>query len=152
MIEARITDRFLDSTAEFESFLAGLREEGAVVSFVGVARPTGVSGGAVNRLVLDHHPTLSEPSVREIALAAEARFEISAARVVHRYGEVTPGQAIVFVAAASSHRRAAFEAADYMMDRLKTEAMFWKCEDRADGAHWIEPTIADYAERARWSK
>lgn len=152
MIEARITEKLLDPAAEFERFLAALHGEGAVVSFLGVARPIGANGSAVDRLVLDHYPTLSEASVREIAEAGAARFKISAATVIHRYGEVPPGQAIVFVAAASAHRRAAFEAADYMMDRLKTEAMFWKREDRADGSHWIEPTEADLAERARWSE
>jgi molybdopterin synthase catalytic subunit len=80
------------------------------------------------------------------------RFDVTAVKIVHRHGEVRPGEAIVFVAAASVHRRAAFEAADYMMDRLKTEAVFWKREDAVDGSRWIEPTDADRFERARWSE
>lgn len=152
MPAARITELPFDPAAEFDAFLTGLREEGAVVSFVGIARPSASNGAAVERLFLDHHPKLSANSVTEIARDASSRFEISTARVVHRYGSVHPGEAIVFVAAAAAHRRAAFEAADYMMDRLKTEALFWKREDRADGSHWIEPTDGDHAERARWSK
>ena len=69
---------------------------------------------------------------------------------VHRHGRVQPGEPIVFVAASAPHRRAALEAVDYMMDRLKTEAVFWKREDYSSGSTWIEPTEADYADRGRW--
>jgi molybdopterin synthase catalytic subunit len=148
----RITGEPLDPPAEFAAFLAGLQEEGAAVSFVGVARPTTAGGLAVERLFLDHHPTLTGRSVREIADSARERFAVSAIQVVHRHGEVSAGEAIVFVAAASAHRRAAFEAADYLMDRLKTDAVFWKREDTAAGSTWIEPTEADRADTKRWSE
>lgn len=150
-MDTLVTADSLDPQAEFDVFLAGLGGEGAVVSFVGIARSTARSGAAVERLFLDHHPTLSAHSVADIAEAARGRFSVSAMRVVHRYGEVRPGEAIVFVAAASDHRRAAFEAADYTMDRLKTEAAFWKREDAADGSRWIEPAQNDYSDTARWS-
>jgi molybdopterin synthase catalytic subunit len=80
------------------------------------------------------------------------RFGASALTVVHRCGEIEPGEAIVFIAVAALHRRAAFEAAEYAMDRLKTDAVFWKREDAVDGSRWIEPTIADHVDRGRWSK
>lgn len=150
MEDARITGRSFEPQTELEAFLAELHVEGAVSSFVGIARPSNHSGIAVERLFLDHHPTLSQESVSAIATGARERFDVSALRVVHRYGEIRPGEAIVFVAAASLHRRAAFEATDYMMDLLKTEACFWKREETADGSHWIEPTATDHAERARW--
>ena len=124
---------------------------GAVASFVGIARPTTTDGKSVAAMFLDHHPTLTQKSVAEIAAAAKDRFGASAVLAVHRYGAIAPGEPIVFVAASSPHRRAAFEAADYMMDRLKTEAIFWKREDTGGGSRWIEPTDTDHADRARWS-
>ena len=150
-MSARITGEALDPQAEFAEFLAGLHAEGAAVTFVGVARPASKGGAAIERLFLDHHPVLTPQSVRQIADSARERFAVSAIRVVHRFGEVHAGEPIVFVAAASPHRRAAFQAADYLMDRLKTDAVFWKREDTAQGSAWIEPTEADRADTKRWS-
>ena len=151
MIVARITDKPIDAQAEFAAFLNRVSGDGAVASFVGIARPSAGNGDPVTAMFLDHHPSLTHKSVAEIAAEAKARFAASAVLAVHRYGEIAPGEAIVFVAASSPHRRAAFEAADYMMDRLKTEAVFWKREDTPDTSRWIEPTAADHADRARWS-
>jgi molybdopterin synthase catalytic subunit len=152
MIDARLTDEPFDPAAELSRFMAELGDEGAVVSFAGIARPRTRDGAAVERIFLDHHPRLTQRSIDEIAAAACQRFAVSAVTAVHRFGEVLPGETIVFVAAASLHRRAAFEAADYVMDRLKTDAVFWKREDAVDGSRWIEPTDGDRAERARWSE
>ena len=135
--------------AQFTSCLVG---EGAVVTFVGIARSGSRNGEKVDRLVLDHHPRLTLRSLETIGQDARERFDISALRIVHRRGAIAPGEAIVFVAAAAVHRRAAFEAADYMMDRLKTDAVFWKREDTAQGSRWIEPREDDYAARERWSE
>jgi molybdopterin synthase catalytic subunit len=148
----RLALKPIEPGGEYQAFLSGLAGDGAVVSFVGLARPTGGRGEEITGLFLDHHPRLTEASLREIAEDAGNRFDVSAISVVHRGGEVAPGEAIVFVAAAALHRRAAFEAAEYAMDRLKTDAVFWKREDAVDGARWIEPTLADEADRARWSK
>lgn len=152
VIDSRLTDMPLEPAAELSRFLAKLEDEGAVVSFAGIARPRTRAGADVERIFLDHHPRLTLRSIEEIARAASERFAVSAVTAVHRFGAVLPGETIVFVAAASPHRRAAFEAADYLMDRLKTDAVFWKREDAVDGSHWIEPTDADRAERARWSE
>ena len=103
-------------------------------------------------LFLDVYPGMTEKSLDAVAADALARFAISAVHIVHRCGEIVPGTAIVFAAAAAPHRRAAFEAADYMMDRLKTDAAFWKREQRLDGPVWIEPSETDRADRARWSE
>lgn len=132
-------------------FLEGRADEGAVVSFVGLARAAGRDGGVVTALSLDWHPVLTERSMAQIAQDGETRFGVSDLLVVHRCGEVGPGEAIVFVAAAARHRRDAFLAADYVMDRLKTEAAFWKRERGPDGDRWIEPTDNDRADLARWS-
>ena len=136
---------------ELAEFIAALAGEGAVASFVGLARDRGTDGEQVERLVLEHHPRLTERSLEEIAAAARARFAIASLRIVHRHGAILPGEAIVFVAAAAPHRRAALDATDYMMDRLKTDALFWKREETASGSRWIEPRDDDYAARERWS-
>ncbi|MGZ8284886.1 MAG: molybdenum cofactor biosynthesis protein MoaE [Allosphingosinicella sp.] len=148
----RLADEPFAADCELAEFTSRLTGEGAVVSFVGIARARSSSGEDVTRLVLDHHPRLTMRSLKEIAEAARERFDISSLRIVHRFGIVAAGEAIVFVAAASAHRRAAFEAADYMMDRLKTEAVFWKREETATGSCWIEPRDDDYAARERWSE
>lgn len=123
---------------------------GALVTFSGYARSRAKNGAEVRSLALEHHPRLTQPSLERIASDAAERFDVQAVDVVHRAGVILPGEAIVWVAAASAHRRAAFEAADYMMDRLKTEAVFWKREEREDGSFWIEPTEVDYDEAQRW--
>ena len=151
-IVARLAPESFSAEAELADFIAGLQGEGGVASFVGLARPSTSSGTAVDRLWLDHHPRLTERSLETIAADGARRFGVSAIRIVHRCGGVPAGEPIVFVAAASRHRRAAFEAADYLMDRLKTEAVFWKREDGPGGSRWIEPTERDYADRDRWSQ
>lgn len=148
----RLADAPFAAERELAEFMAGLAGDGAVVSFVGLARPRSSDGERIDRLTLDSHPRLTLRSLEEIALAARRRFEISSFRIVHRRGDIAPGEPIVFVAAAAAHRRAAFEAADYMMDRLKTDAVFWKREDGENGARWIEPRGDDYDARERWSE
>ena len=147
---ALLAETPIDPAAELRQLIDDAPGSGGIVSFVGVARPSSAAGGSVERLILEHHPRLTLRSLEAIAEAAVDRFDIAHARVVHRCGEVPAGNPIIFAGAASAHRRAAFEAADYMMDRLKTEAVFWKREDGPSGSRWIEPTEADYAERARW--
>ena len=131
--------------------MAGRTEDGAVVSFVGLARASATGGEAVKTLFLEHYPGMTEQSIQDIADDGAERFEVSDVLVVHRCGEISPGEAIVFVAVASRGRGEAFAAADYLMDRLKTEAAFWKREDGPDQSRWIEPTAADIQRRARWS-
>jgi molybdopterin synthase catalytic subunit len=143
---ARLEPDRLQPERELAS-LSGTGGEGAIVSFVGTVRD---EGGAVERLVLDHHPVLTQQSLEAIAREALSRFNVSRVHIVHRCGTVGPGEPIVFAAAASGHRRTAFEAVDYLMDRLKTDAIFWKREEGASGSQWIEPSDADYADRERW--
>jgi molybdopterin synthase catalytic subunit len=147
---ARLEEQALEPERELAALLERARGDGAIVSFTGVARPGSKGGEAVHRLMLEHHPALTLQSLEEIAADAAARFEISHVRVVHRCGEILAGEPIVFAGAAAPHRRAAFEAADYLMDRLKTEAVFWKREIGERRSEWIEPTDADYAARERW--
>jgi molybdopterin synthase catalytic subunit len=129
------------------AFSAGRRETGAVVSFTGLAR---ADAGATRILELEAYPGFTETEIARIAEAAKARFGLQDYAIVHRVGRIVPGEAIVFVATASAHRRAAFEAADHLMDYLKSRAPFWKKEHGPDGERWIEPTERDLADAARW--
>jgi molybdopterin synthase catalytic subunit len=151
-IVARLSDQPFSPEQELTDFLGDAIDVGAVVSFTGIARSCSKSGRPVRNLFLEHHPRLTARSLESIALDALDRFAIDAVRIVHRCGDIAPGEPIVFVAAASAHRRAAFEAADFAMDRLKSGAFFWKREDREDGSEWIEPAEGDASDLARWSK
>ena len=150
-VEAELTTTAIAADLELGRFIAANPDAGAVVSFCGIARGSDRQGAAVAALHLDHYPGMTERSLDEIAAEGARRFDVSAVRVVHRYGAIQPGDVIVFVAAASAHRRAAFLAADYLMDRLKSDAVFWKKEEGVDGSRWIEPTEADRADLARWN-
>jgi molybdopterin synthase catalytic subunit len=146
----RLSPAPISPETELAEFIARAEGAGAVVSFCGIARPAAHDGAEVTTLHLDHYPGMTERSLQAIAEDGAARFDTSHILVVHRCGTILPGAVIVFVAAASAHRRAAFLAADYLMDRLKSEAVFWKREEGVDGGRWIEPTEADRADLERW--
>jgi molybdopterin synthase catalytic subunit len=149
-IVAELREHPLDPQRELGELLRQASGDGAAVSFVGLARARSKSGSAVDQLVLEHHSILTLRSLEDIAHAAAERFAVSCVRIVHRCGVIAAGEPIVFAGAAAAHRRAAFEAADYLMDRLKTDALLWKREEGAAGSHWIEATEADCVDRARW--
>ena len=139
-----------DPGALLARFSAGHTDTGGIVSFTGVARAAN-DGKAVTTLELDAFPGFTDKMIEALVQDAHARFAIQDALVVHRYGAIAPGEAIVFVACAAAHRRAAFEAADFLMDKLKTQAPFWKKETGPDGERWIEPRASDYQDLTRWS-
>ncbi|MBI1361483.1 MAG: molybdenum cofactor biosynthesis protein MoaE [Alphaproteobacteria bacterium] len=145
----RVQSEPFDPHAETSAFQAGRAEAGALASFVGSVRDS-AHGGEVSALELEHYPGFTESQIADIDAAARARFDVIDTLVIHRYGRMAPGEAIVLVAAISKHRREALQAVDYLMDRLKTEAPFWKKEVRPDGAEWIEPRGDDREARARW--
>jgi molybdopterin synthase catalytic subunit len=145
----RIQSDPFDPAAELAGFAARAPGAGAIASFTGLVRAAS-DGAPVTALHLEHYPALTARLVESIGDDARARFGLAALLIVHRHGAMAPGEPIVFVAAAAEHRRAAFDGVDYMMDRLKTEAPFWKREDGPDGARWIEPRPADREDRARW--
>lgn len=130
-------------------FSRGRRETGAIVSFTGLVR---AERGEAEVLELDAYPGFTEVEIGKAAAAAVERFGLQDVLVAHRYGMMKPGEAIVFVAAAASHRRAAFEAADQLMDYLKSRAPFWKRSRGPSGERWIEPTAQDYEDAARWDE
>lgn len=139
-----------DPAVRLAAFCALLEDEGAVVSFTGRARGRTADGAAVSSLVLECYRGVTLKSMEAITADAHRQFAISASIVIHRAGPIAPGEPIVFVATASRHRRAAFEAADYLMDRLKTEAVFWKREEHGGASTWIEPTLQDRNDALRW--
>ena len=145
----RIQAEPFDVAALLADFSGRADGAGAIASFTGLVRSE-TGGAAVSALELDHHPRLTERALAGIEADALARFELTEIAIVHRHGALAPGEAIVFVAAAAAHRRAAFEAVDYVMDRLKTDVPFWKRERRGDGEHWLEARDSDRTARARW--
>ena len=145
-LDVRVLDRGLSVGEALAAFNAAHPQAGGVVSFLGKVRPD----GDVKALELSHYEPITLPRMRDLAETARTRFALDGALAWHRVGVMTPGETIVLVAAAARHRRSAFEAADYMMDYLKSDAWFWKRERRSDGWHWIEPREADHADRRRW--
>lgn len=154
-MEIRLLPAGFDPAAVHSDFLARFGRLGAVTAFTGVVREAAKGAQKENQvdyLYLDWYPGMTEASIQEIADAAAARFDIRALSIHHRCGEVRAGEPVVFVAAASAHRRAAFEAVDYMMDRLKSEAALWKREVGPQTDHWVEPTTGDADDLKRWSE
>ena len=139
-----------DPSALLARFSAGRTDCGAVVSFTGLARAA-TDGEAVSALELDAYPGFTEAAIAAMEAEARERFAVKDLMIIHRYGAIGPGEAIVFVAGAAEHRRDAFQAVDFLMDKLKTQAPFWKKETGPDGDRWIEPRTPDYADVARWS-
>lgn len=139
----------IDPAQLLAGFVATNAGAGAIASFIGLVRDAH-EGQPVEQLWLDHHERITTQAIAEIGKTASSRFALTAHAIVHRVGAVATGEPIVFVAAASAHRRAAFDAVDYMMDRLKTDAPLWKRETRGDGEHWIEARTDDHRDRARW--
>lgn len=145
----RIAAEPFDPEQELAAFRASLGDAGALVSFTGVVRPSG-DAGVVSSLCLQHYPGMTERGIAETVEGAANRWPIEAVLIIHRVGDMPPHAPIVLVATASRHRRAAFEAADYLMDYLKSRALFWKSETGGQGKVWIEPRGEDYADAARW--
>ena len=143
----RLATEPFDPGAELGRFCAGRTESGAVASFVGIARG---EGGAATALELQAYPGFTEAEIGKMVAAATERFSLHDALVIHRHGPIAPGEPIVLVATASSHRREAFEGCDYLMDYLKSRAPFWKKEHGPAGARWVEPTARDLDDLARW--
>lgn len=146
MADVRLLGQAFDPGAELASFTAAHPYAGGVVSFTGQVR----AGDSVEALELTHYGPLTLPAMEELAAAALDRWALAGLLVIHRTGEMRPGEAIVLVAAASRHRRDAFAAADFVMDHLKSEIWFWKREKREGAWRWIEPRDEDFADLKRW--
>ena len=138
-----------DLSQELATLRAGDKRVGAVCSFIGTVRDRN-DGAAVQSLELEHYPGMTEAAIEAMIDEAMRRFEIRAARVVHRVGVLAPSAQIVLVAVTSAHRGQAFQACEFLMDYLKTQAPFWKKEAGPGGARWVDARVADDAALARW--
>jgi molybdopterin synthase catalytic subunit len=147
MITVSITGASFEPEALLADFRIQNESAGAVASFTGSVRS---ENGAVSLLTISHYPSMTESEIQKIAESAMRRWPLLGLHITHRTGEMSAGEPIVFVAAASSHRREAFEAVDFMMDYLKSEAPFWKQETRAMTTEWIEPKNKDQHDIGRW--
>ncbi len=154
MNAARVTIQTedFDVSAEIAALRAGDGGVGAVASFIGTVRDRNEGGGAgvVQRMELEHYPGMTERAIEAMIDQAQARFDIRAARVIHRVGPLEMGEQIVLVVVSSAHRGQAFQACEFIMDYLKTDAPFWKKEHTAEGAHWVDARVSDDAAARRW--
>ncbi len=151
LVDVRVTGEPFDLAAEVARVTAERHDVGAVVTFTGLCRD---EGGRLAALEIEHYPGMAEAEIGRIAREAAERWPLTALVAVHRHGPIRPGEDIVLVVAASRHREAAFEAARFLMDYLKTSAPFWKKEHPVDGADggWVEAKAADDAAAARWRR
>jgi molybdopterin synthase catalytic subunit len=150
-VTLRLQEADFDTAREIAAMTASRTDVGAVVSFSGVCRG-GADGDAIDALTLEHYPGMAEAEIgRHVAEALE-RWPLLGVTVIHRYGRIEPGENIVLVVTASSHRQAAFEAAEFLMDYLKTRAPFWKREESASGTSWVDAADHDDEAAARWIK
>ncbi len=143
----RVVDHAFDPGTELNAFCADRDDTGAVASFIGLARGKADGGAA---LELEAYAGFTEAAITDMAAEATRRFDLQDVRIVHRVGRMAAGEAIVLVLTAAAHRRAAFEACDYLMDHLKSRAPLWKKEHGGGEARWIEPTDDDRLALTRW--
>jgi molybdopterin synthase catalytic subunit len=148
MISVRVQAEAIDVANATAALTAGRTDVGALVSFVGHVR----SDDGLVALTVEHYPAMTELQMRAVADAADARWPLLGGTIIHRHGRLLPGEAIVLVAVTSAHRAAAFEAATFLMDWLKTRATFWKHEETAAGGHWVAAKASDDTAAQRWQQ
>lgn len=150
-VTVRIQADDFDIAAETAALTGGRNDIGALVTFTGICR-SGEGDAAIAALTLEHYPGMAEEEIRRHADDAVSRWPLTGVTVIHRYGRLVPGENIMMVMTASAHRAAAFEAAEFLMDYLKTSAPFWKYEEKASGSAWVDAKADDDAAAARWTK
>ncbi|WP_428425583.1 molybdenum cofactor biosynthesis protein MoaE [Methylibium sp.] len=138
-----------DLSVEVAALRAGDGGVGAVASFIGTVRDRN-EGADVSRMELEHYPGMTESAIETMIDAAFERFDLLGARVIHRVGPLDAGEQIVLVAVSSAHRGQAFQACEFLMDYLKTQAPFWKKEQTPEGARWVDARVADDDALKRW--
>jgi molybdopterin synthase catalytic subunit len=146
----RVQEQPFDVGAELAALVAGRTDIGALASFVGLVRAHGAP--PITAMTLEHYPGMTEKQLAAIEAQAQARWPLQASLIVHRHGRMLPGEPIVLVATASAHRAAALEACAFLIDWLKTQAPFWKLEETAGAARWVEARSADDEAAARWRR
>ncbi|WP_122072625.1 molybdenum cofactor biosynthesis protein MoaE [Pseudophaeobacter sp. EL27] len=148
-MQVRVQEEGFDLGAESDAFAAGVEGAGAIVTFTGVVRDA--DGGGLVAMEIEHYPAMTQKALEAIAAEAKTRWALADVLVIHRYGRLAPGERIMMVATASRHRKHAFEAAEYLMDYLKSRAPFWKKEILSDGqADWVSAKADDETALERW--
>jgi molybdopterin synthase catalytic subunit len=150
-VAVRLQREPFDIAAETSALRQGRTDVGAVVTFTGICRESN-GDQRIAAMTLDHYPALAQAELERIEKEAHARWMLLGSTIIHRFGRLLPGEDIVLVATASAHRQAAFEAAAFMMDFLKTRAPFWKSEERIDGAAWVAAREEDDEAALRWTR
>lgn len=154
MSEVSVQTADFDVGVEIEALSSGDVGAGAVASFVGLVRADklaeGQAGEGVTAMTLEHYPGMTESALARIVVEARRRWDLRRVRVIHRVGRLLPGERIVFVGVASSHRGDAFAACEFIMDYLKTQAPFWKKEETPDGGRWVDARESDDVAARRW--
>jgi molybdopterin synthase catalytic subunit len=150
-VTIRIQQADFDVAKEIAALTNGRNHIGAVVSFSGICRDS-EGGDEIAALTLEHYPEMAEAEIKRHADEAMSRWPLDGLTVIHRFGRIRPGENIVLVVTASKHRQAAFQAAEFLMDYLKTSAPFWKREESARGTGWVEAREHDDAAASRWTK
>ena len=145
----RLQREEFDAAAEAAALTRGRTDVGALVTFTGICRGA-ESGEPIAALTLEHYPGMAEAEIERHVAEARARWPLLGVTVIHRHGRMTPGEDIVMVVTTSSHREAAFAAAEFLMDYLKTRAPFWKQVEKTSGATWVEAKATDDAAAGRW--
>jgi molybdopterin synthase catalytic subunit len=148
-VPVRIQREDFDVTRELEALRAGDARIGAVASFVGLVRDVN-EASQVRAMTLEHYPGMTEKALVQIVEEARSRWDIVDALVIHRVGELKPGDQIVLAAVAGAHRGEAFAACEFIMDYLKTRAPFWKKEQTPEGERWVEARASDEEKASRW--
>ena len=147
----RIQAADFDLTTEIAALRQARPELGAVAAFIGLVRDVN-AGASVSEMTLEHYPAMTQKALEAIVTEAKQRWEIDEALVIHRIGRLRPTDQIVLVAVAGKHRGPAFQACEFIMDYLKTQAPFWKKEQTPNGARWVEAKASDDSAVARWEK
>lgn len=148
-MSVRLQREDFDVAAEVAALTRGRTDVGAVVNFIGICR-AGPEDDRISAMTLDHYPEMAQAELERIEAEARERWPLQGVSIIHRHGRLVPGDNIVLVVTASMHRQAAFEAASFLMDYLKTRAPFWKKEERASGTGWVAAKNEDDAAAARW--
>ncbi len=146
----RVQREAFDAGKELDAMTRGRRDVGAAVAFVGLVREMGETGN-VCMLTLEHYPEMTSKELERIEADARERWPLLDVLIIHRFGTLEPGDPIVLVITLSAHRGAAFAAAEFLMDYLKTKAPFWKSEDSGSGENWVEAKDSDDSAAGRWS-
>ncbi len=151
----RVQEEDFDVGAEIVALTSGDYSVGGVASFVGLVRdmaPVEGTDREIQTMTLEHYPGMTEKKLEEIEAEANTRWPLVASLIIHRYGTLAPGDRIVLVVCASAHRQAAFEACQFLMDWLKTDAPFWKLEATDEGGSWVDARESDDRAAARWNR